>query len=160
VIVILTGVAGAGKTTIGARLARELGWKFYDGDDLHPPANIEKMRRGEPLDDRDRAPWLAAVREIIRRGVERGENAIVACSALKEAYRTMLRVAPEVVFIYLRVEPPLAEKRMERRGGHFMDPTLAKSQFAALEEPADALTIDAALPPEEIVKEIRRHVAL
>jgi gluconokinase len=159
VIVIVTGVAGAGKTTIGARLARELGWKFYEGDDLHPAANIEKMRRGEPLDDRDRAPWLVSLRELIRAALDRGDNAVVACSALKEAYRAMLRVAPEVVFVYLRIDPLLAEKRMARRAGHFMDPTLAKSQFAALEEPADALTIDAALSPEEIVKEIRRQLA-
>jgi gluconokinase len=159
VIVIVTGVAGAGKTTIGARLARELGWKFYEGDDLHPAANIEKMRHGEPLDDRDRAPWLASLRELIRAALDRGDNAVVACSALKEAYRAMLRVAPEVVFVYLRIDPLLAEKRMARRAGHFMDPTLAKSQFAALEEPADALTIDAALSPEEIVKEIRRQLA-
>ena len=158
-IVILTGVAGAGKTTIGARLARELRWNFYDGDDLHPAANIEKMRRGQPLDDRDRAPWLAALRELIHAALDRRDNAVVACSALKEAYRAMLRVAPDVIFVYLRIDPLLAEKRMARRAGHFMDPTLAKSQFAVLEEPADALTIDAALSPEEIVKEIRRQLA-
>jgi gluconokinase len=160
VIVILTGVAGAGKTTIGERLARDLGWTFYDADDVHPAANVEKMRRGESLDDADRAPWLAAIREIIRAALDHGDNAVVACSALKESYREMLRVAPEVVFVYLRADPALAETRMARRAGHFMPPTLAKTQFAALEEPQDALHVNAALPPEAIVKEIRQRLAL
>jgi gluconokinase len=160
VIVIVTGVAGAGKTTIGKRLASDLGWKFYDADDLHPPANIDKMRRGEPLDDADRAPWLASVREIIRAALDRRENAVIACSALKESYRTMLRVAPEVLFVYLRIDPPLAQERMARRAGHFFNPNLTASQFATLEEPTDVLQIDAALPPEEIVKEIRQRLAL
>lgn len=145
---------------IGELLARDLGWKFYDADDLHPAANVEKMRRGEPLDDADRRPWLTVVRDMIRADADRGENAVVACSALKESYRDMIRIGPEVVFVYLRVDLPLARQRLAARTGHFMNPELVQSQFDALEEPSDALATDAARPPEEIVKEIRARLRL
>jgi gluconokinase len=159
-IIILTGVAGAGKTTVGRLLARELGCKFHDADDLHPAANVEKMRRGEPLGDADRAPWLAAVRTIIERAVARGEKAIIACSALKESYRAMLQVGPEVVFVYLEIDPALAKERLARRIGHFMNPSLMQSQFDALEEPAAALEVDASAPPAEIVKTVRARLKI
>jgi len=160
VIVIITGVAGAGKTTAGALLARELGWQFHDADDLHPAANVEKMRRGEPLDDADRAPWLAAVRVIIENAVARAENAVLACSALKESYRATLRVSPDVVFVYLKIDPALAKERLARRTGHFMNPTLMQSQFDTLEESAAALEVDASAPPAEIIKTIRARLKI
>jgi gluconokinase len=160
VVVIITGVAGAGKTTVGALLARELGWQFHDGDALHPAANIEKMRRGEPLDDADRAPWLAAVRAVIENAVARGDNVIVACSALKESYRAALRVGLDVVFVYLKIDPALAKERLARRAGHFMNPILMQSQFDALEEPATALEVDASAPAAEIIKTIRARLRI
>lgn len=159
-VVIITGVAGAGKTTVGALLAREAEWKFHDADALHPAANVEKMRRGEPLDDTDRGPWLAAVRAIIERAVARGENAVIACSALREAYRAMLRVRPDVVFVYLKIDPALAGERLLNRTGHFMNPSLMQSQFEALEEPASALEVDASAPPKEIIKTIRASLKI
>jgi gluconokinase len=159
-IIVVMGVSGSGKTTIGQALARDLGWKFYDADNLHPKANIEKMRRGEPLNDADRAPWLIEVRELLLDVAEGRQNAAVACSALKESYRKFLRVRPDVVFIYLKVDLAVAQTRMAARAGHFMNPELAQSQFDALEEPADALQIDAALTPREIVQEIKTRLAL
>lgn len=159
-IIIVMGVSGSGKTTIGRSLARDLGWKFYDADDLHPKANVEKMRRGQPLNDADRAPWLIEVRELLLDVAEDRRNAAVACSALKESYRKFLRVRPDVVFVYLKVDLAVAQSRMAGRAGHFMNPGLAQSQFDALEEPSDALEIDAALTPREIVKEIKARLAL
>ena len=159
-IIIVMGVSGAGKTTIGQSLARDLGWKFYDADDLHPKANVEKMRRGDPLIDADRAPWLIEVRELLLDIAEDRLNAVVACSALRETYRKFLRIRPEVVFVYLKVDLTVAQLRMAGRAGHFMNPALAQSQFDALEEPADAVTVDAALPPRDIVREIKSRMAL
>ncbi|HEY1268182.1 MAG TPA: gluconokinase [Candidatus Binatia bacterium] len=154
-VVIILGVAGAGKTTVGALLARELGWRFHDADTLHPAANVDKMRRGEPLGDADRAPWLAAVRAIIENALARGEHAVVACSALKESYRAILRAGPGVLFVYLKIDPALAKERLARRTGHFMNPILMQSQFDALEEPPSALVVDASAPPAAIIKTIR-----
>jgi gluconokinase len=155
VVVIILGVAGAGKTTVGALLARELGWRFHDADTLHPAANVDKMRRGEPLGDADRAPWLAAVRAIIENALARGEHAVVACSALKESYRAILRAGPDVLFVYLKIDPALARERLAHRTGHFMNPILMQSQFDALEEPPSALVVDASAPPAAIIKTIR-----
>lgn len=160
VVVILTGVTGSGKTTVGRLLAGELGRKFYDADDLHPAANVEKMRRGEPLDDADRAPWLAAVRAIIEKALAGGENAVIACSALKESYRAMLQVSPKVVFVYLKIDPALAKERLTRRTGHFMNPSLVQSQFDALEESATALEVDASAPPAEIIRTVRARLKI
>jgi gluconokinase len=159
-IVMITGVTGSGKTTIGKLLATELRWKFYEGDDFHPAVNLEKLRRGEPLDDQDRLPWLTAIRDTIRAAIDRGENAVVACSALKESYRRMLRISPDVIIVHLRADAELIEQRLKHRTGHFMNPVLVQSQFETLEEPEAALQIDAGLAPGEIVGDIRSRLSL
>jgi gluconokinase len=135
VIVIVFGVSGAGKTTIGKLLARELGWRFIEADDFHPEANIVKLRSGHPLTDEDRWPWLERLREQIKRSVATGENAVLACSALKRAYRDRLRVSEGVMFVFLRGDFALVEKQLRNRRGHFLDPDLLQSQFDDLEEP-------------------------
>jgi gluconokinase len=135
VIVIVFGVSGAGKTTIGKLLAEELGWQFYEADDFHPRANIEKMRSGLPLTDEDRWPWLERLREQIMPSLAAKENAVLACSALKRVYREHLRVSGDVKFVFLCGDYALIERQLRRRRGHFMNPALLQSQFADLEEP-------------------------
>src|SRR6266576_1122012 len=157
-VVIIFGVSGAGKTTIGQLLAQELGWRFYEADDFHSSANVEKMRRGVPLTDQDRWPWLESLRELIKRCVATGEDAVLACSALKEAYRRYLQVNTEVKLVFLRGEYALIAEQLRRRRGHFMNPELLQSQFADLEEPQpneDVLTIDLGQSPQELVEEIK-----
>jgi len=154
------GVTGSGKSTVGKLLAQQLGWKFFDGDDFHSPANIEKMRRGMPLNDDDRRPWLEAIRESIRQMVERSENAVIACSALKHSYRQMLRITGEVVFVYLKANIDIVRERLKNRTGHFMNPNLIQSQFDTLEESEQALRVDASLPPGEIVRRIRTQLRI
>jgi gluconokinase len=134
VIVIVFGVSGAGKTTIGKLLAEELSWQFYEADDFHPDANIEKMRRGRPLTDEDRWPWLERLREQITRSLAAKDNAVLACSALKHTYRERLRVSDDVKFVFLRGDYALIENQLRCRRGHFMNPALLRSQFADLEE--------------------------
>jgi gluconokinase len=161
VVVIVMGVAGAGKTTVGRLLAAGLGWTFYEGDDLHAPADVEKMSRGMPLTDEDRRPWLLALRTLIEGCLQRGENAVVTCSALKRAYREILKDGDEaVVFVYLKADPRQVAARLERRLGHFAKGNLLGSQLATLEEPSpeEALTVDASGTPEEIVEEVRRNL--
>ncbi len=157
-ILIVMGVAGSGKSTIGQLLAERLGWPFYDGDDFHPAANVEKMRQGQPLSDADRAGWLSALADLIRDHVQRQQSAVVACSALKQAYRERLHVAASVRFIYLRGSSALIAARLRQRTGHYMPASLLASQFATLEEPSDALTIDIGPPPEQIISEILQHL--
>jgi gluconokinase len=159
-IIVMTGVTGSGKSTIGRLLAAQLQWKFYEGDDFHPSVNIEKLKRGAPLDDEDRLPWLTAIRDTIRAAIDRGENAVIACSALKESYRRMLRINAEVVLIHLQANPELIDERLKHRTGHFMNPSLIQSQFETLEEPEAALQIDAGLSPGEIVRLIRDRLWL
>jgi len=154
------GVTGSGKSTVGKLLAQQLGWKFFEGDDFHSPANIEKMRRGMPLSDDDRRPWLEAIRESIRQMVERSENAVIACSALKHSYRQMLRITGEVVFVYLKANIDIVRERLKNRTGHFMNPNLIQSQFDTLEESEQALRVDASLPPGEIVRRIRTQLRI
>ena len=157
-IVIVFGVSGAGKTTVGKLLAEDLGWKFYEADDFHPGANIEKMRSGRPLTDEDRWPWLKLLREQITRSLAAKENVVLACSALKRAYRERLRVSDNVKFVFLRGDYALIERQLRRRRGHFMNPALLQSQFADFEEPGsdeDALTIELGPTPEELVEEIK-----
>jgi gluconokinase len=159
-IILLMGVTASGKTTVGKQLALELGWRFLEGDDFHSPENIKKLRQGMPLNDEDRKPWLEAIRETIRATLARGENAVIACSALKETYRRMLRVSEQVIFVYLKATIPLIQERLRRRVGHFMNPNLIQSQFDTLEEPEDALQIDAGLTPAEIVRIIRNKLSV
>lgn len=154
-VIVLMGVTGSGKSTVGELLAQQLGWSFYEGDDFHSRKNIEKMRRGEPLNDADRGPWLEAMRESIHAAIDRAENAVIACSALKEPYRKTLQVSEQVVFVYLKATVPLIQERLKERTGHFMNPRLIQSQFDMLEEPQDALQIDAGSAPGEIVRIIR-----
>ena len=122
--VIIFGVSGAGKTTVGELLSRQLGWRFVEADDFHPAANIEKMRSGHPLTDGDRCPWLERLRRQIEQLLSAGENAVLACSALKRAYRDRLRVNDEVKFVFLRGDHALVEKQLRSRHGHFIDANL------------------------------------
>lgn len=157
-IVIVFGVSGVGKTTIGKLLAEQFGWRFYEADDFHPRPNIEKMRSGLPLADEDRWPWLNLLREQITRSLAAKENAVLACSALKRAYRQRLRVSDDVKFVFLRGNYGLIERQLRRRRGHFMNPALLQSQFADLEEPEpneDAITIELGRSPEELVEQIK-----
>lgn len=136
-IVIVAGVSGSGKTTVGSLLASELGWPYVDGDSLHPPANVAKMASGQPLTDADRSPWLAAVGSWIDGQVARDAPGIVACSALKRQYRrTLLGHRPSAVVAFLLIDYDVAASRLAARRGHFFDPDLLVSQFADLEPPA------------------------
>ncbi len=153
--IVVMGVAGSGKTTIGQLLAARLGWPFYDADDYHPPANVAKMARGIPLDDADRTGWLAALAGLIGGGLARGENGVLACSALKRDYRAVLRVDERRVrFVYLRGDYDAIQARLLAREDHFMPAVLLRSQFDALEEPDDAIIVDVALEPVQIVAAI------
>ena len=150
-IVVVMGVSGSGKTTVGQALAASVGWEFVDGDDLHPPANVSKMASGVALTDDDRWPWLEAIGDWIDVRRSSGAGAVVACSALRRAYRDLLRRGrPELAFCYLAVDPDHVRDRLARRRGHYMPASLLASQFATLEEPGadEAVVVDASLPPE------------
>ena len=162
-VVILWGVSGAGKTTIGELLARELGWKLIEADDFHSDANIDKMRRGEPLTDEDRQPWLERLRAAIKESLDNNENAVLACSALKKKYRDRLRVSDQVKFVFLRGSPEQIAERLHDRRGHFFNPDLLASQFADLEEPRpaeDALTVELGAGPAEMADTIQSKLKL
>jgi carbohydrate kinase (thermoresistant glucokinase family) len=142
-------------------LARELGWRFIEADDFHP--NIEKMRSGRPLTDKDRWPWLERLREQITRSLAAKENKVFACSALKRAYRERLRVSDDIKFVFLRGDYAFIEDQLRQRRGHFMNPALLRSQFADLEQPGpaeDVLTVKLGPTPEELVKEIKLKLRL
>lgn len=159
-IVIVMGPTGAGKTTVGSLLASQLGWLFADADSYHPPANIEKMSRGIPLGDSDRAPWLAALRNAELKWLAAKRNAVLACSALKRAYREELRVGPDVKIVYLKGDYALFADRIQDRHGHFAGEEILAGQFRDLEEPQDAIVVDAHLAPAEIVSEVRKQLNL
>lgn len=161
-IVVVMGVSGAGKSTVGALLARELCWDFFDADDFHPEANVAKMRAGEPLTDADRAGWLTALAELIDRLVRAGRHAVLACSALRASHRDRLRArhTAEVKLVYLRGDPALIRVRLAQRRGHFMTAALLDSQLATLEEPRDALVVDVDATPATIVERIRAGLGL
>lgn len=161
-IVVLMGVSGSGKTTVGKLLGQELGWKFVDGDDFHPAENIEKMRSGQPLTDEDRAPWLRALRDYIDAAADQGENLVVACSALSHDYRQYLTSdnTDEVRFVFLHGSEELIAERLAKRRNHFMPPALLRSQFEALEPPRHAVRVDITPAPEVIVENIRRELRI
>ncbi len=159
--VIVMGVSGSGKTTVGELLAARMGWPFYDGDKFHPAENVAKMAAGTPLDDTDRAGWLAVLAGMIRTGMARGESGVMACSALKEQYRDSLRVDPQQVqFVYLKGSFDLIWERMQRRQNHYMKAPMLQSQFDTLEEPVDVLTCDITQDPQQIVDTIVEHLLL
>lgn len=160
-VLLLMGVAGSGKTTVGLRLAAALGWRFTDADDFHPPANVAKISAGTPLTDEDRAPWLSTVRAHLEARLAVRDNTVLACSVLKSAYREALVIDPgRVKLIYLKGSPSLIRSRLEARVNHWAGPALLDSQLSTLEEPRDALTLDVSNTPDEIVAHIRRHHGL
>lgn len=153
--VIVMGVSGSGKTSVGWSLAQHLGWEFYDADDFHPPENVAKMATGIPLNDSDRAPWLASLHDLICSSLKAGQPGVLACSALKERYRQQLINSIEgVQIIYLKGSYDLIWSRMEKRIDHYMRPHMLQSQFEALEEPSNALTVDISTSLDEIVQKI------
>jgi gluconokinase len=155
VFVVVMGVSGSGKTTVGELLAVRMGWPFYDGDKFHTPENVAKMAAGTPLTDADRAGWLTLLAGLICDGLARGESGIIACSALKATYRDILRVDPShVQFVYLQGSFDLIWERMLLRQHHYMKAAMLQSQFAALEEPEGVLTCDITPAPEQIVDAI------
>jgi len=155
------GVTGCGKTTVGALLAEDCGWSFHDADDFHPAENVAKMKSGAPLDDADRWPWLERLNALIVDSERQGRNLVLACSALKQAYRDRLaRGCAAARFVFLDGEPELMRARLAVRRGHYMNPKLLDSQFAILERPEDALRLDAAESPAELVRSIRKALAV
>lgn len=162
-VFIVMGVAGSGKTTVGRALGAELGWRFVDADDFHPPANVAKMSAGLPLTDADRAPWLDILRGLVADALSTDTPMVLACSALKTAYRDRLAVDDDRVrFVYLTGSPELLAARIAARTGHFAPPSLLASQLATLEKPDDArtLALDIAATPAALVAEIRRRHGL
>src|SRR5437868_10619889 len=162
-ILVLMGPAGAGKTTVGVLLAKSLGWRFLDADDFHSAESIDRMHRGIPLTDAERAPWLRAIRDALRDLLAGGVNVVLACSALKEKYRKALvpkTAAGDVRFVYLRAAESVLRQRLTHRSGHYAGPELLASQLETLEEPRDALWVDASRELSEIADEIRRELGL
>ena len=161
-IVVVMGVSGSGKTTIAAGLANHLGWPLLEGDSFHPPANIAKMKAGTPLTDADREPWLRAIAQRIDAERAAGASAVVACSALKRAYRDILiDRRPDLVLLYLRGDKALIAGRMASRQGHFMPPALLDSQFATLEEPGPdehPVVVDIGGPPGAVIEKALRQL--
>jgi gluconokinase len=159
-VVVLMGVSGSGKTTVGKLLAEKLGWPFVEGDDYHPAANVEKMRAGIPLDDDDRRPWLAVLRERVDKACTTGENIVLACSALKHSYQDYLEQHDPacVHYVYLHGPEELIRKRLAARKGHFMNPNLLHSQFETLEPPTVAIRVEVSGSPEQVAEEIREKL--
>jgi gluconokinase len=157
VILVLMGVTASGKTTIGTRLAAAEHWEYAEGDDYHSAANKAKMHAGIPLTDEDRAPWLATLHEVLLGWYRSGKSGVLACSALKQAYRDELAAGippTELRFVLLEVPKEVLEHRLEERKNHYMSPDLLDSQIATLEMPRDAIRVAGDRPPEEVVREI------
>ena len=159
-IVVVIGVAGSGKSTIGSRLARALGCPFLEGDTLHPPANIEKMSHGIPLDDDDRGPWLSEIHARIVEAYRRGSSLVVACSALKQKYRDTLERGVAITWVYLKGSKDLLRARLQQRTSHFMKAEMLDGQVAALEEPSNVIVIDITAPPDDILTRILWRLSL
>jgi gluconokinase len=161
-VVVVMGVSGTGKTTVGTALAAALGWPFIDADDLHPRANIDKMSRNEPLTDADREPWLAVVHARIADAIHADESLVVACSALKRKYRRAIAKDLRVTFVYLAASRAELERRLQQRRGHFATAGLLESQLETLEEPAahEAVIVDATQSPDALVDAIRAAVGI
>ena len=154
------GVTGAGKTTIGVLLARRLGWDFVDADSFHSPANVEKIRQGIALDDADREPWLRALRQAMEAWAAAEKSVVLACSALKQSYRDELFIAGQTKFVYLKGSYELIAQRLRQRHGHFASETILASQFAALEEPDDAITVEIDHTEDEIVAAVMQQLGV
>lgn len=163
VAIVLMGVAGSGKTTLGLALAERFGLTFYDADDFHPPANVAKMSAGIPLNDEDRAPWLARLAELLRDSLAEGCSVALACSALKRRYRDRLREGcPSILFVHQVGDRSMIAERMKHRPGHYMPPSLLDSQFAALELPGadeNVLTLDGTEPPAALADRVAARLA-
>ncbi len=163
IVLVIMGVSGSGKTTIGRLLAERLGWHYQEGDALHPPENVAKMSAGTPLSDTDRAPWLRRIAERIDAWCSNGEAGVITCSALKRAYRDIIiGDRPDVRLVHLKGSRELIGRRMAARKGHFMPTALLDNQFATLEEPSPeerAITVDVGGTPAEIVDEILRRLS-
>ncbi len=160
-ILVLMGVSGSGKTTVGKVLAQTLGWSFDEADDYHSEANKAKMHRGEPLTDADRRPWLHALAARIDQARDRHENLVLACSSLKHEYQVYLRQDLDIVhYVYLQGSETLIRERLSHRTGHFMNPSLLDSQFEALEPPEHAVRVEIGPPPGALADEIIAKLGL
>jgi gluconokinase len=156
---LVMGVAGSGKTSVGKALAARLGWEFYDADEFHPPSNITKMAAGIPLNDDDRAPWLQELHELLGRVLQAGRHPVLACSALKQSYRKILLESNSGLrVVYLKGDYELIRSRMIDRTDHYMKPGMLRSQFDTLEEPADAWMVDIARPVQDILETILKKL--
>ena len=160
-IVIIMGVSGSGKTTVGQQLAFDLDWQYFDGDDFHSLKNKEKMSNGIPLKDADRSIWLSQISQHIVQQIQSNVNAVISCSALKQQYRKQLQTDTDIIkLVYLKGSPALIKKRLESRAGHFMKSELLPSQFDSLEEPDNAMIANINHSPELISKTIQKHFSL
>ncbi|XSG73812.1 gluconokinase [Herpetosiphon llansteffanensis] len=157
-VIVVMGVSGVGKTTIGQQLAAVQAWQFIDADDLHPEANRQKMASGQPLTDADRWPWLALVRQQIEAACEQNRSLVLACSALRAEYRAYLQINQQVHFVHLVGDPALIQARLQKRSNHFMPSSLLTSQLATLEMPSNALTLNVDAEPNTLVGSIQQWI--
>ncbi len=160
-IILVMGVSGSGKSSVGELLAKSLHWEFSDGDSFHPSANVDKMRHGIPLTDADRMPWLKDIQAAIKHWLQENKNCVLVCSALKESYRQMLLVDHEQMkLVYLKGSFELIKQRLQERSHHYMPLELLQSQFDTLEEPTDAIKVDISEPPEVLVQKIMASLGI